>query len=321
MVNCDRTRARRIPGSKRSSTVSESPSQPLWIELTVTRMPKSSVNRPRPSTPSWRSATNWSSRLDPATIACDAMAASGRPAASSRGHVRNRQFEPGRWSNTTPIIGVLRTSRRCRTVSRSWVSVPRSTTSTTPSAVARRAPSRRRRSAVAEWRRRTRSYRLRNDARISRPCCDRNRLDGSSIGRPPVIRSSVAAPPTPIVRRTSSNPDEAREQLGQAAVGLFLSEQPTEAAAGGIAVDDENPPSLACRRRRHPGDRLVGVRTRSWPYRRGGRHPRGGPRRGWWQATGTQRRERSRRRRVRVGSQRSLRGAGRAPPPWRRSPS
>ncbi len=136
MTTWDRTSARRIPGSKRSSTVSESPNQPLWMELTVTRMPKSSANRPRPCCAELAQRDQLEQQ---AGARDDRLRRDGGERSSGapwRGHVRvaDRQFEPGRWSNTTPIVGVRRTSRRCRTVSRSWASVPRSTTSTTPSA-------------------------------------------------------------------------------------------------------------------------------------------------------------------------------------------
>ncbi len=126
MVTCEWTSARRIPGSNRSSTVSESPSQPLWIELTVTRMPNSSANWPSPRSPSWRSAISCRTRLEPATIACDATAASGRReprgaamflspiVSSSRGGDRTRR----RWSGSAARRGVGAPfrghGRRCR---------------------------------------------------------------------------------------------------------------------------------------------------------------------------------------------------------------
>ena len=47
-------------------------------------------------------------------------------------------------------------------------------------------------------------YRWRRSLNVWRAAWDRKRLDGSSMGRPPVTRSRVAAPPTPIERRTSS---------------------------------------------------------------------------------------------------------------------
>jgi hypothetical protein len=80
-ANCEWIRARRNPGSKRSSTVSESPIQPLCIELTVIRMPKSRLNEPSPEAPSCLKAMNWRTRLEPATTPCEMSAASGREAA------------------------------------------------------------------------------------------------------------------------------------------------------------------------------------------------------------------------------------------------
>ena len=81
---CDWNSARRIPASKRSSTVSESPIHPVCTELTVIKMPKSRLNVPSPVTPNSRSTRSAISRLVPATIICDAMAPSGRRLMFSR---------------------------------------------------------------------------------------------------------------------------------------------------------------------------------------------------------------------------------------------
>ena len=77
-IHWDWNNARRIPGSKRSNTVSESPIQPVWTALTVISTPNSRLNTPRPGVPSSRRATSDSSRLEAATMSCDSTAAIGR---------------------------------------------------------------------------------------------------------------------------------------------------------------------------------------------------------------------------------------------------
>ncbi len=108
---CDWNRARRIPGSKRSSTVSESPIQPVCKEFTVIRTAKSRLNVPRVATPSCRRTTSAISRLVPATISCDTTAPRGRPRmVSSR--VRGRDGRTRRRSGLR--VGLPSADARCR---------------------------------------------------------------------------------------------------------------------------------------------------------------------------------------------------------------
>ena len=194
---CDWNSARRMPGSNRSRTVSESPIQPVWMELTVIRMPNSRLNVPSPAAPSWRSTTSAISRLVPATIICDTMAPSGRRLMVSS------PWSCERWSYTTPMRSVRNTSSRWRTMSRSRASVPRSTIIMTPSdSPASAEPSATASSGGTSMS--TNWYRSRSVCSVARAACERNRPAGSSTERPPVTRSRVASPPTPIDRWTSS---------------------------------------------------------------------------------------------------------------------
>jgi hypothetical protein len=67
--------AARVAGANRSSTVNESPIQPVWIAARVITVDVRRLNRPRPAAPRVRAATTWRAKLDAAASPVDSTAA------------------------------------------------------------------------------------------------------------------------------------------------------------------------------------------------------------------------------------------------------